>query len=315
MRDISNKVVTQRIAVARSVLMASMETIEKIRNNEIPKGDPLPVAKIAAIQAAKNTSQIIPYCHPVRIDFVGVEFELQNDRIEVLVTVKSNDKTGVEMEALAGASVATLTLYDMMKMLDEAMRIESTELVSKKGGKSDFKQPFFHKLNAAVVVVSDSVSAGKKEDTAGRLITERLEAEGLQVSEYQIISDDPTEIKTTIEKLASKTDLILTTGGTGVSPRDNTPDVVQKLLTTELPGICEAMRGYGQERTPYAMLSRSVAGLREKTLIITLPGSKGGVKDGLDALFPAVLHTYKMLWGYGHTETESRDKQPETAGV
>lgn len=301
MRDVSAKVKTLRTATAKSVLKVSPKTIQMIKDGQIPKGDPLPVAKVAAVQAAKNTSQIIPYCHPLPIDFVGVEFDLKNDSIEISATVKAVYKTGVEMEALTAASVAALTIYDMTKMLDEAMEISSTTLVNKTGGKSDFRQKASG-LKAAVLVMSDTIAAGKKSDQSGQLIVERLRNEGMDVIDYQIISDDPDGIVAYVNEYADekKVDLIITTGGTGTSPRDNTPQAMAALLDREIPGIAETMRAYGQERTPYSMLSRSVAGTRGSTLIIALPGSTGGVKDSLDAIFPAVVHVFKMLRGANH---------------
>src|SRR5262245_44076344 len=112
MRDISFKIKTFRSARAQAVITASPDTIQQIRDNQIPKGNPLEIAKVAAVQAAKNTSQIIPYCHPLPIDYVGVTFTLKEDRIEIETEVKVIHKTGVEMEALTAASVAALTLYD-----------------------------------------------------------------------------------------------------------------------------------------------------------------------------------------------------------
>ena len=127
--------------------------------NTLPKGSPLAVAKVAAIQAAKNTSTIIPYCHPIPVEFVGVEFHLDEDSIEIECTVRAVYKTGVEMEALTAASVAALTIYDMAKMVDDLMQIESVTLISKKGGKSDFapdlinRKPGAKQHRAAVMVL------------------------------------------------------------------------------------------------------------------------------------------------------------------
>ncbi|HTR81679.1 MAG TPA: bifunctional molybdenum cofactor biosynthesis protein MoaC/MoaB [Bacteroidota bacterium] len=301
MRDISQKITTLRTAIAQSTLRVSPATISLIRKNKIPKGDPLPVAKVAAIQAAKNTSSIIPYCHPLPVDFVGVEFEIGKNEIEVKVEVKAIYKTGVEMEALTGASVAALTLYDMMKMLDDDMEILGVKLLSKKGGKSDFAAVGQH-LRAAVLVMSDSVAAGKKEDVSGKIIQKRLQDFKIEVIKYDVVPDDAKKIE---EKILSYTDklavdLVVTTGGTGFGPRDNTPEAVRKIIEREMPGVNEAARTYGQQRTPLAMLSRSVSGIRGKTIIVSFPGSKGAVTDGLDALFPAILHAFKMLKGEGH---------------
>jgi cyclic pyranopterin phosphate synthase len=137
MKDISGKAVTERRAIAQAVLYVKPSTIEALKAGTLPKGDPLPIAKVAAIQAAKNTSQIIPYCHPLPIEFVGVQFDIQKDHVKVTVEVAALYKTGVEMEALTAAGVAALTIYDMTKGLDPEMRIAEHCLLSKTGGKSD----------------------------------------------------------------------------------------------------------------------------------------------------------------------------------
>ncbi|MBC7998108.1 MAG: bifunctional molybdenum cofactor biosynthesis protein MoaC/MoaB [Leptolyngbya sp.] len=304
MRDISNKVNTLRTAVARARLKVSPSTIRLIREGGAPKGDPIPVARVAAIQAAKNTSQIIPYCHPMPVEFVGVEFQLDEDFIEILATVKAIYKTGVEMEALTAASVAALTIYDMLKMVDEVMQIESIVLVKKKGGKTDFRPLMDRDFKAGIVVLSDSCARGEKEDISGKLIMDRVELEGFDVSEYVLIPDEPADAQAQIKRLADEldVDLIITSGGTGISDRDTTPEAIKELLDRELPGIAETMRAYGQERNPYAMFSRSLVGVRGKTLIVTMPGSTGGVKDGMDALFPYVFHAFKMLRNEGHSD-------------
>jgi len=302
MRDVSNKIKTLRTATAKATLKLDSKTVQLLNENKIPKGDPLPVAKVAAIQAAKNTHQIIPYCHPIPVDYVGVDFSVGETAIDVEVTVKAIYKTGVEMEALTGASAAVLTLYDMMKMLDESMEITGVVLSVKRGGKSNFGESFKKPLRAAVLVMSDSIAGGKKSDRSGQLIKERLEQHTIEVRDYKIIPDEPDKIKKMIIQYSDdmKLDLIMTTGGTGMSPRDVTPEVMNDIFEREIPGIPEALRSYGQERTPYSMLSRGRAGIRGNSLIINLPGSKQGVAESLDALFPFVLHSFKMLWGGGH---------------
>jgi cyclic pyranopterin monophosphate synthase len=304
MRDISQKPSTLRTARAQAVLRAAKSTIAAVKAGQVPKGDPLPVAKVAAIQAAKNTSRIIPYCHPLPIDYVGVEFQLGDDTICATIEVKAIYKTGVEMEALAAASVAALTIYDMLKMIDEEMEILGIKLLEKRGGKSDYKNKFPRPLQAAVLVMSDSISAGKKQDESGKIIKGRLEQAGIEVIDYSIISDDRTIIEETLKKYADqmKLDLVVTTGGTGLSPRDCTPEAMANVIEKEIPGITETARTYGQNRMPYSMLSRGKAGIRGKTVLINLPGSRGGVADSLDAVFPAVLHVFNMMRAGGHAE-------------
>ncbi len=302
--DVSSKCTTLRTATAQALLSVSPQTLAMIHAKKIPKGDPLEVAKVAAVQAAKHTSDIIPYCHPMPVEFVGVEYEFGEGTILVRTTVKAAYKTGVEMEALTAATVAALTLYDMMKMVDERMTIQKVELLSKTGGKSDFTTVSEAPLRAAVLVMSDSIASGKKSDASGQLIVSRLKKEGLNVEDYRIIPDDTDLIASTIRAYADERhlDLVMTTGGTGFSPRDSTPEAMASVLDREAPGIAEAARAYGQERTPYAMLSRARAGLRGNTLIVNLPGSRGGVADSLNALFPGILHSFPMIRGGRHEQ-------------
>jgi cyclic pyranopterin monophosphate synthase len=304
MLDVSKKIKTLRTATAEAHLTLAVETVARIREQSVPKGDPLEVARVAGIQAAKETSRIIPFCHPLPLDHVAVEFTLRDNEIIVTASAKAIYKTGVEMEAMTAAAVAALTLYDMLKMLDESMEITGIKLLTKRGGKSDFRQAFPSPLRAAVLVMSDSIASGKKDDLSGRLITERLQTEGIIVEDYKIVPDDIPAITELIHRWCDDqhVDLVMTTGGTGFSPRDNTPEAMQQIFEREIPGIPEAVRQYGVDRTPHAMLSRARAGIRGRTIIINLPGSKRGVAESLDALFPGVLHAFPMLRGGSHEE-------------
>ena len=302
MRDVSNKYNTLRSAIAEAFVEVSKSSIEAIRSNSVPKGDVFTVAKVAGVLAAKNVSQIIPYCHNIPVDFVDVRFELLENSIRIESEVRTVYRTGVEMEALTAVSVAALTVYDMLKMIDDTVVISKTRLVEKSGGKSDFITELDRGLKAGVLVLSDSISAGKKSDESGKIIVERLKKEGIDVRHYEILSDDRDQIEKRLIELCDgqKLDLILTTGGTGFSPRDNTPEATLKVIERQIYGIPEAIRAYGQDRTPYSMLSRGVAGIRGSTIIVNLPGSRKGVRESLDMLFPALFHSFKMLWMGGH---------------
>ncbi len=310
MIDVSEKNRTLRSAVAESVLTVSQPVIERIKAGTVPKGDPLEVARVAGIMAAKRTADIIPFCHPVPIEFIKIEHEISDGRITLTATVKGIYRTGMEMEAMTAAAVAALTVYDMLKMLDDSMEILSVRLLNKRGGKSDFKDAFTTPLKAAVLVMSDSISGGKKTDTSGLLIKDRLISHGLEVVSYEVIPDDRELISKTLIKYCDidRVDLVMTTGGTGFSPRDTTPEAMQSVIEREVPGIPEAIRSYGQERTPYSMLSRAKAGLRGNTLIVNLPGSKRGVQESLDALLPGMLHAFQMMWGGKHERPNSPEK-------
>ncbi|MCL5986873.1 MAG: bifunctional molybdenum cofactor biosynthesis protein MoaC/MoaB [Actinobacteria bacterium] len=302
MIDISMKTKTLRMATAKATLKLKPETIQLLKENKLPKGDPLPVAKVAAIQAAKNTSSIIPYCHTLMLDFVDVNYEIGESKIDITITIKAIHKTGVEMEALTAVSVCALTLYDMMKVVDGTMEITSITLLSKKGGKSDFREQPDMQIKGAVIVTSDSAATGEKEDLSGKLIVERLKSEGIEVIDYRIIPDDLDQMKTLLIVYSDekKADLVITTGGTGLGLRDVAPEATQQIIEKEIPGITETLRAYGQERIPYSMLSRGVAGVRGNTVIINLPGSKNAVIESLNVLFPAILHSFEMLRGGGH---------------
>lgn len=309
MIDVSEKNPTLRFAVAESVLTVSPQVIERIKAGTVPKGNPLEVARVAGVMAAKKTSEIIPLCHPVPIEYIKIEHSVADDRITLTATVKGIYRTGMEMEAMTAAAVAALTVYDMLKMLDDNMELLSVRLLKKQGGKSDFRDAFSEPLRAAVLVMSDSVAAGKKSDASGLLIRDRLSSLGLEIIKYEILPDDKVLIADTLKKYCDEdhVDLVMTTGGTGFSPRDTTPEAMQDVIEREVPGIPEAIRTYGQERTPYAMLSRSRAGLRGNTLIVNLPGSKRGVQESLDALLPGMLHAFQMIWGGGHERPKVKD--------
>lgn len=302
MRDVSSKPNTLRIARASATLHCTVETIEAIKTGNVPKADPLGVAKVAGIQAAKNTSLLIPYCHQVPLDFVGVEIEMKENSIHVTTEVKAVWKTGVEMEALAAASVAALTLYDMLKIIDETMEIGSVKLVAKRGGKSDFKARDLRLLHAAVIVLSDKASQGEREDTSGKAIKERLETFGVSVLEFRILPDEQLALRTELLRLCDEEniDLVITTGGTGLSSRDITPEVTEAILDRTLPGVSERLRSHGQERNRFAMLSRGIAGVRGRTIIINLPGSVNAVNESIDVLFPWLFHSFDMMRGEEH---------------
>ena len=215
--------------------------------------------------------------------------------------VKAIGRTGVEMEALTAASMAALNVYDMLKGIDKEVAIGTLSLLEKHGGKSDFQEKISKPYLAAVLVSSNSVSAGKKTDKSGKLIVENMKKYPVEVLHYEIVPDEPKAIQEKILSWCGQgIQLILTTGGTGLGPQDITVETVKKIIDREIPGIAEAMRVFGQRRTPYAMLSRSVVGLKGDTLIVTLPGSSRGVEESLAAIFPNVLHLFPMIKGGGH---------------
>lgn len=302
MFDIGDKSETLRIATARAILKVRSETIRLINEGKSPKGNIIDAARISATMGAKRTWDLLPYCHPIPIDHIKVDVSIKIESIEVTVQVKTTWKTGVEMESLTGASIAALTIYDMLKPVDETLAIESVKLLAKSGGMKDFYEKYNKPLKAVVIVISDSVSKGERSDKSGKLAIERLNSSGFEVVDYRVIPDDASQLESSLIIACDelKVDLVLTSGGTGLGPRDSTPEATKKVLEKEVIGISEALRMHGQKRTPLSMLSRGAAGVRGKTVIVNLPGSLKAVSESLDALIPGILHASKMLEGQGH---------------
>lgn len=316
MRDITHKQITLRSAKAVGILFCSPETINTIKENKLPKGNLFDVARAAGFIGAKLTPQLLPHCHPVTIDGMDISFEFLNSELHgeyfpentfsktgIVITgeAKSIGRTGIEMEMLTAVSVAALEIYDMLKPVDTKLEIGNIKLLDKKGGKSDRKKFFATSPTCAVLVCSDSCAAGAREDRSGKVIQQMLEEVKASVKYYKILPDNKDEIQAQIKAWVSEdVQFIFTTGGTGLGPRDNTVSAVKEILERDADGITEAMRNFGQMRTPLAMMSRGVAGSIAHTLIVTLPGSSDGARESLEAILPAVFHARKMMKGGGH---------------
>lgn len=307
MVNITHKQNSLRKAIASAMVKVSkQETIDAIEQRKVPKGDVFEFARAAGLLGIKKTSDVIPDCHPLPVEFASITYEIDELSVKILVEVHTIYKTGVEVEAMHGAAVTALVMYDMLKPIDKNIEISDIKLESKTGGKSDFTKNDDTEIKCAVIVCSDRISKGEKEDVSGKTIVEKMKAFGITTSEYKIIPDDFDQIETTVKSLADKKfELVIFTGGTGLSSRDVTPDAISPLIEKEIPGIMEHARNYGQQRMPYAMLSRSVAGFIKNTLVLTLPGSKKGVLETINALFPYILHLFEL------NDTAIHDHKPQ----
>ncbi|WP_075344680.1 bifunctional molybdenum cofactor biosynthesis protein MoaC/MoaB, partial [Tenacibaculum agarivorans] len=299
--DITHKSNTLRIATAQAIVkVSSQATIEAIQNNTVPKGNVFAMSKAAGLLGVKKTPELLPDCHPMPIEFTGVTYEIEDLSILIKVTVKTIYKTGVEVEAMHGASIVALNMYDMLKPIDKGVEIHHIKLLEKKGGKSSYPVRDVSNITAGILVCSDTISEGKEEDKSGKLIKEKFEGYQINTKEVEIIPDDFDTIQKRIKELKETCNLIVLTGGTGLSSKDTTPEAVLPLLDKRIVGAEETIRRYGQERMPYAMLSRSVVGTMSGCLILALPGSSKGVVESLDAVFPHLFHSFKVLKGERH---------------
>nr|WP_262982592.1 bifunctional molybdenum cofactor biosynthesis protein MoaC/MoaB [Rhodococcus sp. MTM3W5.2] len=313
MVDVSAKATTTRIAVAGGELQTTAEVIALVRADGMPKADVLSTARIAGIAGAKRTSELIPLCHQLSLSSVKIEFGFTETTITVEATAKTTGQTGVEMEALTAVAVAGLTLHDMVKAVDPAATMNGVRLLTKEGGKrGHWVRPDAAEAeaeaqteiatagprSAVVLVASTGGARGTREDTTGPVLAEWLTAQGLSVRGPLVYAD--ADIAAGLaDALAGAPALVVTTGGTGTSPTDQTPEATRAVLDRELPGLAEAMRRKGSEKTPYASLSRGLAGLSGRTVVVNLPGSPGGVRDGMSVLEPILEHLLAQVAGGG----------------
>lgn len=301
MVDITHKTNTLRIAIAQAIVKVSdQSTIDAINNNLVPKGNVFAMSKAAGLLGVKKTPELLPDCHPMPIEYTDISYEIDGLNIIVIVTVKTIYKTGVEVEAMHCASVVALNMYDMLKPIDKGIEIHHIKLLKKKGGKSSFPLKYLDQVKVGIIVCSDTISKGEGEDRSGKVIKEKMKGFGISTSDVTIIPDEVSEIQNTIHELLDSYNVIIISGGTGLSPRDVSPEAVLPLLDKRLIGAEEAIRRYGQDRTPYSMLSRSVVGTIGNSLILSLPGSVQGISESIDAVFPHLFHSFKILKGERH---------------
>ena len=325
MVDVGDKEVTARIAVAAGRLLVSPAVIALLRGEGVPKGDALGVARVAGILAAKRTPDLVPLCHPLPISGVEVDLELADDAVEITARVKTTGRTGVEMEALTSVAVAGLTLHDMVKAVDPGAVLTDVRVLSKSGGRSGdwvrgepsmhrhdeaFVSPAAHVAGitpglpsgalARVLTVSDRSHRGMRSDASGPLLAGLLADIGFLVDGVTVVPDEADVVAAALrDAVAAGIDLVVTTGGTGFSPRDVTPEATLRVITREAPGLVEMLRAADRERVPTSILSRAVAGIAGGSVIVNLPGSTGGVRDGVAVLAPVIGHAIAQVRGGG----------------
>jgi len=317
MIDISNKKATFRQAEAIGNIELSSKAFNSIIQKTNPKGEVLVFAEIAGINGVKNCSSLLPLCHPIPIENIQISYEMEkrNSKIKVTCSVSTNSKTGVEMEALAGVQAALLCIYDMSKIIDPVITIGTVRLNRKLGGKKgEWKHPEYKKtvdkksnsiannflgFKVAVITLSDRASKGIYKDRSGPALVKLIRDMKGTCNDPIVIPDDSELLKDNIYKLIKNEnpDLIITTGGTGISPRDITPETLLNIFDREIRGIGELLRTHGSQYTPLSWASRAVGGLVGKTIIVALPGSEAAVREGFESLQTLLPHLLKIANG------------------
>jgi len=324
MIDVGAKPATLRRATAQGRIHLQPDAYRAMVERTNPKGDVLAVADVAGIQAAKKTSDLLPLCHPLPLDSVRLAFECEPQTHSVLVTCTATTtaRTGVEMEALSGVSGALLCIYDLSKAVNPVIELGAIRLNTKEGGKSGlwthpgFKDgklqsskavpagPSLSGVPAAVITVSDRCSRGEAEDLSGPALLASLRDAGAGVAYPQpiCVPDEVDLIRRAIQGVIREqgVKLLVLTGGTGLSPRDVTPEALEPLWTRRIPGIGELLRKRGEHQTAMSWISRSEAGLVGSTLVVCLPGSLRAVRDGWHALAPVLPHALEIIGGAKH---------------
>jgi molybdenum cofactor biosynthesis protein MoaC len=329
MIDVGEKAVTRRRAVAEGRISMQPATARRILDGQMPKGNVLGMAEVAGITAAKNTAAILPLCHPLALDAVRVSCEVLPEAGAVVVRCEAicSGKTGVEMEALTGVAAALLSIYDLTKGVDPALEVGDVRLRVKEGGKSGRwvhpkvedeerdRPPAADRaegadrrpgraegalagLTAAALTVSDRCSRGEAEDASGPLLAGFFLERGAALLSAAVVPDDVAAIQAAVRAAADGgADLLVLSGGTGLGPRDVTPEALAPLLAKELPGVGELLRSSGAATARMAWLSRSTAGLVGRCLVVALPGSPRAVREGLATLEPLLAHAVEMIRG------------------
>lgn len=317
MIDISSKKISYRRVCVFGTIHVGKDVLFNIKNKKIDKGDPLILAEIAGINAIKNAANLVFLCHPIGIEnaFFHVCIDDVNFNVNVYAFVFSNSKTGVEIEAMFGVLSALLTIYDLTKKINPFSSIYDVRLLFKDGGESgsslgtldliplEFRKFFFKKKyffeskKVFLITISDRASFGRYDDISGSvLLNFFLENKCLDINNI-ILPDDKFIFFNVLKNYIDfyLPNIVITSGGTGISNRDITFDVVNNLCYKIIPGIGEFLRINGSFYSNNSWLSRSVAGIYKNSLIVSLPGKPSAVLECLSCLSELLVHAMSVI--------------------
>ena len=321
MADIRSKRPTRRRAVAVGEFLPGPEAFATVIERRLPKGDALVMAEIAGLQGAKMASMLMPLCHPISLELVRVRCVPVPERhaIRVYCECALEARTGVEMEALAGVNAALLTLYDLTKPVEPALAISGIRLLFKEGGKKGlwvhpdgmdederghYQPRDLARLDGvpcAVITLSDRASAGEYEDRSGPVLVAGLRKLGADVDDIEVLPDGIDPLAERLRTLSQQgVRLCVCTGGTGLGPRDVTPEALRLVADRSVHGLAEMIRSESAKHTPLAWLSRAEVVQLGAMLVFALPGSPRAAQQCMDILAPLLGHALAMIDGRSH---------------
>jgi molybdenum cofactor synthesis domain-containing protein len=286
---------TRHTATARARLFAPDDILRALRASDERLAD----ARVAGILAARRAGESLPHTAAAEIDEVRVSFEWDEDGLLIEAHLACFARSTPAARALLCVTTCAATIVDAFSEYAEDIRLQDARITNVSGGSRGLTYDFDPPVRAAVLVVSDAVVEGRKEDSAGQVVRrslEGLEDYGVTLAARELVGDNRERIAQTIEDWVDDgVDLILTVGGTGLAHTDTTVEAVEPLIDRAIPGLMEDVRAHGREQTPLAYISRGVAGLAGDSLIVTLPGSTSGATEAIEAIFPSVLHVFRVL--------------------
>jgi molybdenum cofactor biosynthesis protein MoaC len=297
MSDVSNKDEILHRATSQSIIRVYPETLERVKNNKSFEVNIIESAKISATLAAKKSWEIIPHSHQKTIDHVRVDISIRSELIEIIVEVKGLSKSSLVIESLTAASAAAITIYDKLRSLGDSVSIESIRLLRESDVVLESKEKRGKKVKAAVLVIGNSELLQEKEDQMQKFTVDKLSKNDFEVIESNVIDTKHNLIESNLKRLCDETkvNLVITCGGIEFKSENIVSDITEKLLDKKIEGIPEMLRSYGVKRIPSAILYRGVAGIRDKSVIINLPGNIKEISESLDMLFPYLLHINKII--------------------
>lgn len=257
------------------------------------KADIITAAKIAGIQAAKKTSDIIPLNHSNKLNWVNITFDLIQDHIKIISTAKAISRSDLEMEALTGAAIAALTIIDLCKEYDSKVNITDLKLVPRK--EKDKPLGSDTPVSVGIVIISDRVIAGLANDEPGKILQNGFKEAGYLADDFSIIPNDPDKLVETIQDLLEKNiGLIFTLGGNGIGPRDITLAALEPFFDFRLEGIEQAMHSIAQLNHNGIYIDRLAAGKIGKSVVLCLPLNSDLAIEALHVLIPNIHQAFEF---------------------